>query len=506
MIKNILANYAGRFWSIFSNILFVPLYIKLLGIEGYSVIGFSIVLAGIMAILDVGLTATLSKEFASAAIGSDEKRRVFHTLETIYVAIAGLIIAFFMLASGWIAENWINPDTIPSESIALYLRIIGIGIAFQLLSQFYWGGLMGLEKQVLANSYQVSLGIVRNGFIIIPLIFFPSLILFFIWQSSVMVLYTFVVRKTVADTIKLKESPGGFMKLDQKVISRTWRFAGGIMLISLVAAINTQMDKLAISKLLPIEKLGYYTLAVSLAQGLSLLISPIGSAVFPRLTSLYSGSKKDEAVSLFFSIFRISNLILFAFALNLAFNSEQILWIWTGNKAYAAESAAFMPYLILGMTMLSLQVIPYYVALANGYTRYNNVLGILSLILTVPGYWLMTWQFGAVGAAFIWGTVQTITTPVYLFLICRRFLGRNRIVSIFSMELLLPGFVASASAFILSLITAFDSSRWISLAWIGFSTLLTLLILYLVFYNKKQFMAAVGIIRGRNGQAYLERN
>ena len=77
MLKNIVANFVGRFWSILSNFLFIPLYIHYLGFESYSVISFTLVVAGLMAILDVGLTATLSREFARKDTASDEKVKIF---------------------------------------------------------------------------------------------------------------------------------------------------------------------------------------------------------------------------------------------------------------------------------------------------------------------------------------------------------------------------------------------------------------------------------------------
>lgn len=50
--KNIFANLIGKFWSLLSGFLFIPLYIKYLGFESYSVISFTLMIAGIMAILD----------------------------------------------------------------------------------------------------------------------------------------------------------------------------------------------------------------------------------------------------------------------------------------------------------------------------------------------------------------------------------------------------------------------------------------------------------------------
>ena len=55
MKKNIIANVIGKFWSILSGFLFIPLYIKFLGFESYSIISFTLIIAGIMAVFDAGL-------------------------------------------------------------------------------------------------------------------------------------------------------------------------------------------------------------------------------------------------------------------------------------------------------------------------------------------------------------------------------------------------------------------------------------------------------------------
>lgn len=80
MKKNIIANLIGRFWGILSNFLFIPFYIKLLGFESYSIISFSLMIAGIMAVLDAGLTATLSREFARNDKNEEQKKKFLQHL------------------------------------------------------------------------------------------------------------------------------------------------------------------------------------------------------------------------------------------------------------------------------------------------------------------------------------------------------------------------------------------------------------------------------------------
>ena len=492
MKKNIIANYIGRFWGIFSNILFIPLYIHFLGIEGYSIISFSLVLAGLMIILDAGMTTTLSKEFASKSNSLSTKQKLFTSLETIYLLIACFIIILFFVFSNLIANNWLNIEHITPAKVSNYINILGIGIAFQLLSQFYWGGLIGLEQQVKANIYQIGLGVVRNGMVILPLIYWPNLYVFFIWQTSIMIIYTIIIRRSLVKSIFTHFAINDFLKFDRAVIKRVWGFAGGVLLISLVAALNSQMDRVAISKFLPLVSLGYYTLAVSLAQGLLIIISPLGTAIFPRLTALYSENRQNEATELFQNVFLISNILIFAFASNMIFNAESLLWIWTGNTKLAIESAPFIPYLAVGLAVGSLQTIPYYISLANGVTKYNNYLGLISLIITFPGYWLMTKTYGAIGAAIVMCSVRIMLTPIYLYIINKKFIHLSPLKE-FIKKVMLPATLTILISFLFSNIDYFDNSRWLKLAWIGTATASTLIITIIAFLKKEDVIKIIRI-------------
>ena len=101
--------------------------------------------------------------------------------------------------------------------------------------------------------------------------------MFFIWQTLSTMLFAILIGLSLK-----KELTGTYnfdfqFKIEISVLKKIWRFAAGMLLITFVAGLNTQMDKLAISKFLPIEDLGYYTLAVSLSMGIIILVNPISS-------------------------------------------------------------------------------------------------------------------------------------------------------------------------------------------------------------------------------------
>lgn len=489
MIKNIIANFIGKFWSILSNFLFVPLYISFLGLESYSIISFTLVIAGLMAVLDAGLSATLSREVSRLDNSWDEKVRIFKTLESTYFIIIGVVIILVFSFSGLIAEKWLNLGSYDPARVSFFLKIISFDIGFQLLFRFYIGGLFGLEKQVQANMYQVGWGVLRNGCVIIVLIFRPSLDMFFYWQTASTILFAFLLKIELEKRLIGQTVFGIRLKIEKQVFNRIWKFAGGMFLISLIASINTQMDKLAISKLLSIESLGFYTLSVSLAQGILVLVNPVTTASLPRFTALYSAGRNKDAADLYHKISMITSIIVFSFMANMVLFPQNLLWIWTG-KIYLAENAsAFLPVIAISISMLSLATIPYNIAIANGYTKLNNVIGIISIFVTIPGYWIATKHFGALGAAYVFCIVQTLTTLVYLYFINSKFLKSKKIMTIYLYEILLP----LALSFIISFVFTFipdwvEKSRIYSLIWIALSIMITLISMALILLNRKDWI------------------
>lgn len=60
--KNTIANYIGQFYNMFIGIAILPAYMTYLGAEAFGLIGFFTMLSAWMMLLDVGLSATISKE------------------------------------------------------------------------------------------------------------------------------------------------------------------------------------------------------------------------------------------------------------------------------------------------------------------------------------------------------------------------------------------------------------------------------------------------------------
>lgn len=476
MKKNILANIIGRFWSILSNFLFVPLYIKFLGFDSYSIISFTLVISGLMAILDSGLTATLSREFSRSDIQKDQKYSIFKTLEALYLGIVAVSIVFLFVFSEVVAENWITNVSFKPSQIIFFLRIISFEIGFQLMFRFYIGGLLGIEKQVTANLLQIGWGFFRNGLVVLLIYFYNKLEFFFMWQSCCTIVFAIIMKLVLEYYVLGKMTFSVNFKIDMDVLKGVKKFALGMLLISLVAALNTQLDKLMITKLLSMQSLGVYTIAISLAQGLIVLISPIGTAVLPRFTAYYSSGQIESANDLYKKVNSLIIIIVFSIAATMIFYSYELIWIWTGDKTLALNVQNILPITAVTMAMIALQILPFNIAISNGYTKLNNILGISSIFVTLPGYWLATKFYGLVGASSMYCAVQIITTVIYYYFINKRYM-KFSFYDIYIKQFLLPIGITLVCTFVASEIPHNNFEGKISmLFWIASTTGITLIL------------------------------
>ncbi len=408
MYKNIIANYIGKFWGIISVLIFVPLYIKTLGIEAYAIINFYTVLLTIMYFADGGLTAALNREIASKN-NKEYLGNMLFTIERVYLAICSFIVIGVFSFSGIIAKNWLNSQTITSGDLSLYISLMGVSVAFQLYTTLYSSGLMGLEKQVLSNSIQISSSIFRSAVVFIPLYFYPTLTTFFLWQVFSNIIFFFITRFNLWKFIIIDTT----YKFDIKILKTVGKFAGGMMMMAIISSLNTQIDKLAISKILSLKDFGYYALAGIFSQVPELIITPVAAALLPKMIKYTADTKKNKLTKLF----HINSFILSALATTgamvLFLFTKDFIIIWTHNIIIANAIENVTRILLIGGVFLSFQYMPYYLAIANGHTRTNVRFGIVALICIVPALIFFVKQYGLIGATYTWLIMNMI---VYIFL------------------------------------------------------------------------------------------
>jgi O-antigen/teichoic acid export membrane protein len=421
--RNIAANVATRAWGFASAYLFVPLYLKFLGIEAYGLVGFYSTLLAMVAFADMGLTPTLTRELARMSVregAAAEMRDLLRTYESLYLAISIALASAFWVLSPWLGARWLRTVALQPAETTEAIRLLGLSIALQLPTALYLGGLMGLEKQGRAAYLQVAIGALRGvGGVLVLLCLSPTIVAFAWWQLVVNAIGVFAVRTALWRALSTRPAfpPARF---SWKSIGDSWRYAAGMASMAILSALLTQADRLVLSKMLSLEKFSYYSLAGSLASIPILISGAIASAVFPRLTAFVAAADGGGTVRLYHRFTSAMAVVTFPLSLTLVAFSDVALYAWTGSRAVAQNGAAVAQLLLIGQLMQVVMSGPFYLELAHGGTRLTVYFGLCSLAIIVPLLIGLIPIYGMIGAGMTWVAMNVCTLPAYVYLVHRR--------------------------------------------------------------------------------------
>lgn len=422
--RNVVANYLGQGWRALMMLAFVPLYIRYLGIEAYGLVGVFTLLQAWMTLLDLGMRPALTREMARYSAGGvelQEIRDLLRTVEVLALALAAGAAAVVWGLSGLLATRWLNVQHLDVGVVARAVAIMGAVAALRFLESIYVGSVIGLQRQVLENTVSSVMTTVRAvGALAVLAWVSPSINAFFVWQGLVSLATVLIYALIVSG---LLPRPPRAARFSRAALQGIWRFAAGMVLITLSSILLGQMDKILLSRLLPLTEFGYYTLAATAAGALYLLVTPISTAVYPRFVEL--ATQKDEAGlrAIYHQAAQLATVTVGSAASLLILFAERILLVWTGDPALTARAAPILTVLAGGALLNCITWIPYYLQLAHGWTRLMVKINTTAVALLVPAILIAVPRYGAVGAAAMWVVLNAGYVTFQIGLMHRRLLA-----------------------------------------------------------------------------------
>lgn len=401
--RNIAANFSGSIWRATMGLVFIPLYIKFMGIEAYGLIGIFATLQIVLGLLDVGLSSTLTREMARLSVlphKEQEMRNLVRTLETLYWSIAVFVGVTVVLLSPFISQHWINEGQLSPQIIEQALLLMGFVMVFQMPIGFYTGGMMGLQKQVQYNVIDVCMSTLRGaGSVLILWLVSPTIKAFLLWQLVISLIHAVVLALFLWCNLPQGENKALFQK---QLFFDNWRFATGMSGISILAVILTQLDKIILSKILSLEMFGYYMVASMVAMSLSRLFMPVFLSIYPKFTQLASANDQDGLILLYHKSCQFIAVLILPVAIFIAFFSYEVVLLWTQDPVTAEKTHQILSVMILGNAINGLMHCPHALQLAFGWTKLPVLKNLCEVIILVPLISFMAIRYGAIGAAIAW--------------------------------------------------------------------------------------------------------
>ena len=403
---NVAANYASQLYATLIGIALIPLYLKFMGAEAYGLVGFFAMLQAWFNVLDLGLTPTIARQsarFFGGALSATDYRRLFRSLSTIFAVVA--IVgggALFTLAPA-IADKWLHPHALSSTVVVTAVRIMAASVAMRWMGGLYRGVVTGAERLVLLAGLNALIATLRFAGVFASMAvwgYTPTV--FFCHQAIVATLELLALLHMSTRLMPRRnelEPPVGW---SFTAVRPLLRFSLTIAFTSSVWVFVTQTDKLILSGILPLSDYGYFTLAVLVAGGITIVTGPIQTALLPRLARLHAEKNDVESLRLYSQFAQLTSVIAFSLMATLALGAETMLFAWTGKRDIAQAAAPILRLYALGNGLLALGAFPFYLQYARGTLRYHLIGNIGMVILLVPAIVLAAIHAGGVGAGWVW--------------------------------------------------------------------------------------------------------
>jgi len=423
--RNLLANYLGQFYVVAAGVLALPIYVKQMGAEAYGLVVFYSMLQLWFQLLDMGLSQMLTLQagrFRGRLIEGARWMQIFKSSEIALLCLGLLGGGSLFLASGWIASGWLHLDGLPVGDVLVSIVLMAGLLFLRIATGAHRSVLVGYEEQIWINGVGVVFGTGR----ILGVLAFMA-----IWGATSTVFLSCQLLFSVAEAVLIvwkawKILPGEFLG------GRTWvdvqgllserNFIASTAITSSLWLIISYLDRLVLSRLLPLSNYAYYGFAVTAASSVVMIGLPTGAVLQPRMTRLVAQDDLNDFKHLYSKFTQFLCVLVFPVACMLTFFPEAALWVWTGNAELAAYAAMPLSFLVLGNAVFIIAAFAYYLQNAFGDLRLHLRGNVVAFVIFVPSLLGLAFTHGASGAAFAWFAVNLLYFIIWIPVVHRKFL------------------------------------------------------------------------------------
>jgi O-antigen/teichoic acid export membrane protein len=401
--KNITNNFVGTLYTSLVGILILPVYITYMGAESYGLIAFYTVLQTWFGLLDLGLTPTISRDTSSLnnkGTNLEEYSHLYSLVLIFFILIALLISAGLFLFSGVIASKWFELQSLKIDDVSVAICIIGFCTALRWMCGFYKGIIIGFEEFSWLSWESIIFSTLKFLAVILVMSYFGwTIIVFLLFQFIVTSIEVMVLRAKAINLLpKFRIS---LLKIEFKKISKKIHFALSISITSGLWIFISQLDKLILSGLMPLNEYGIFTLQVLAASSVIIAYTPITMALMPRLVALYSCGNIDGMFKMYCNLTAAVSIVSGSIAVMLFFFSEEIMFSWTGNH-YGSDLLKPLLLYTIGNIILAFSGFPYYLQYAMGNMKFHVIGSITNALFIIPAIIIFAKLYGPVGTGIIW--------------------------------------------------------------------------------------------------------
>ena len=405
--RNIVYNFCGQLLIVVLNLLVVRTVFRGLGGDALGIVFASLTLATILAAtLDLGASTTTVRQVSTYAESEPGYvRRLLSTASLLYWSGYLVLVILVYAAAPYLAAEWIRPQQMDIPTVIAALRIFGIGALTVLPRSLYASLLRGLQRMQFNNAIDAALaGLQLLGTLVI-LSLHGNLVDVGYWFAAC---YTLGIASYLLVASRFVGWSGLMPRFSTDVVRRNASFASTMLLISLVSTVHAQTDRLFVSKLLPLQSFGFYSVAARVVSAAMLPAAAVVQAALPSFSAALGAADHAGALAQYR---RLQSLVCFGMVPVLAGVAFATSPVFSFILEPAASATLFLPTVLLCVAYylnVTMQI-PYIYSLAADKPAIAARWNVSALVL-LPIVGVLVNAFGLVGAA-----VSTIVYQLWAY-------------------------------------------------------------------------------------------
>lgn len=313
----------------------------------------------------------------------------------------GLAGGSLILSASWLATGWFHG--MGDHRLVTYSLILAGGLLMLAQVEFtYKAALKGFELFGLAARLELAC---KSAFVLV-LLLLANMGLGLVGVLGAMLGFAFINCLIYGQALSKVMGRTIWVPQFSVPISEMQAFAGWNWLQTLASVMFHQFDRFLIGAVLGAVPLAAYTVCLQVAQQIHALPAALFSFLLPRVSRrdvVYSQTRQMTMILVGLLVPLLIGLPVILFA-------PRILAWWMGGL-FAAEYGSLLMTLAGGYLLLSINVVPHYINLAEGQARFVSMLNLMAGLLTIVlCVWLIN-DSGLLGVAeskFVYGIVLMV--------------------------------------------------------------------------------------------------
>ncbi len=453
----------------------LPFYISLMGKPSYGLIAFFLQLQTVISLLDVGISATVSRNmtlFKASMLARIDFLNSSRSVECIFYVIGFAVVGCGLLMSEWMTHSWLEIEDFEPITALHAVQMIVIVVALRWLQTFYRAIIFGAERIEWVSWFNILFSTVRIAGVI-PFLYMGNgdVVDFFMFQ----IVFNFVelsILYWMANRLIGYHAGERFGMIHISSVMLAIKSSAVIGITSLLWAVIVQADKFIASGVTSLTVYAAYSIVVTVASVMVLVSAPLIYAIGPMMARLIAQQHTD-AVDLFRNASLFIAVLLSATYAVVIFWGAELLYAWTGDMELVRLANPLLPAYITGTFFFALNYLSYCICYASGDFRHRMKFSVLAVIGYLPMLSVACHFFNEGGLVYSWLVIN-----VLFFFLAQPMLYRQLQPGLFLRSLaadLIPPFVGCCSIFFMTYI--FDLSqygRWQVLVFAGVMFIISL--------------------------------